>query len=221
MKKRKHTAAIAVIAAITAIVAAIVVYGFMHDTIDDHAWESRNITPKIVIDTITPGTIIDSTGIRGMVLIGEETAMAVRRLSATFDIDSIVTGDSPAAFNYTLSRNSTVEIILQNSHLGRISAIFILGGDYFTDCGIGVGSTFASVLAAYPHAEMRLGEAEDGMNGSSELCKAAPGMLFLKWLGEDATPQLARYRNDGTMESLSHGYGSCLVDEIIITPAIW
>ena len=127
MKKRKHTAAIAVIAAITAIVAAIVVYGFMHDTIDDHAWESRNITPKIVIDTITPGTIIDSTGIRGMALIGEETAMAVRRLSATFDIDSIVTGDSPAAVNYTLSRNSTVEIILQNSYLGRISAIFILG----------------------------------------------------------------------------------------------
>lgn len=216
-KTRKHIIwAILLILAI--ITAAIVINGLTHDAIDDHAWESRNSSPHVEVDIISPGCIIDSTGIRGMVLIGEETATAVKRLSDRFDIDSIV---GPEGANYTLSKNGKTEIILQNSHLGRISAIFILGSDYFTDCGIGVGATFASVFADYPDAEMRLGEAEDGLNGSSELCKALPGMLFLKWLGDDATPHIAHYGQDGSMTALRNDYHLYRVDEIIITPHIW
>lgn len=223
MKKRNRPTAILTIMAIIIIIAiaAVIINGLTHDYCDDRAWESLDRNPHIETDTIEPGNMIDSTGIRGMVLIGEETAMAVKRLSARFDIDSIVTGDSPTDVNYTLSRNGSVEIVLQNSHLGRIGAIFILGSGYFTDCGIGVGSTFASVFSAYPEAEMRLGEAEDGINGSSELCKAAPGILFLKWLDEDATPRIARYNDEGIAVSFIHDYALLRIDEIIITPHIW
>ena len=225
MKKRNRPTAILTIMAIIIIIiiaiAAVIINGLTHDYCDDRAWESLDRNPHIETDTIEPGNMIDSTGIRGMVLIGEETAMAVKRLSARFDIDSIVTGDSPTDVNYTLSRNGSVEIVLQNSHLGRIGAIFILGSGYFTDCGIGVGSTFASVFSAYPEAEMRLGEAEDGINGSSELCKAAPGILFLKWLDEDATPRIARYNDEGIAVSFIHDYTLLRIDEIIITPHIW
>ena len=223
MKKRNRPTAILTIMAIIIIIAiaAVIINGLTHDYCDDRAWESLDRNPHIETDTIEPGNMIDSTGIRGMVLIGEETAMAVKRLSARFDIDSIVTGDSPTDVNYTLSRNGSVEIVLQNSHLGRIGAIFILGSGYFTDCGIGIGSTFASVFSAYPEAEMRLGEAEDGINGSSELCKAAPGILFLKWLDEDATPRIARYNDEGIAVSFIHDYALLRIDEIIITPHIW
>lgn len=221
MKKRNRSVILTIMAIIIIVIAAIIINGFTHDSRDDKAWESLDRNPHIETDTIEPGYMIDSTGIRNMVLIGEETAMAVKRLSSQFDIDSIVTGDSPTDVNYTLGRNGSVEIVLQNSHLGRIGAIFILGSDYFTDCGIGVGSTFASVFSAYPDDEMRLGEAEDGINGSSELCKAAPGMLFLKWLDEDATPCIARYNDEGIAVSLIHDHALLRIDEIIITPHIW
>lgn len=224
MTKKCKTCRIAVftaIAVVTVAVAAIIINGFTHDAYDDHVWESRNQHPSMEVDTIMPGVIIDSTGIGGMVVIGEQTAVAVKRLSSQFDIDSVATGSSPVDVNYTLSSNGEIHMVLQNDSRGCVSAIFILGGDYFTDSGIGVGSTFAAVFAAYPQSEMRLGEVSDGINGSCELCKAAPGMLFMKWLDDTAVPHVARYGDDGIMESLASDYHGERIDEIVITPAIW
>ena len=220
-RKAGRIAAVAALAIVVIVVAAVIINGLTHDARDDRAWESLDRHPRVEVDTIVPGAIIDSTGINGVVAIGEETATAVKRLSARFDIDSIVTGGDPTDMNYTLSRNGDTHIVLQNDRRGRIGAIFILGGDYFTDRGIGVGATFASVFSAYPQSELRLGEAEDGINGSSELCKSAPGMLFIKWLGDDATPHVAQYADDGTMQSLAPDYHGQRIDEIVITPAIW
>lgn len=224
-RRRKHShKALWAIAAIMAIAAAVIIInGFTHDDIDDMAWEKSRQPEQqhIETDTIMPGAIIDSDGISGMVLIGEETATAVKRLSTHFDIDSIITDDTPTGRNYTLSKDGEIQIILQNSSHRRISAIFILAGDYFTERGIGVGSTFASVFSAYPDAEMRLGEAEDGINGSSELCKATDGMLFLKWLDETASPKIASYTDEGIMTSLTDNYALYRIDEIIITPNTW
>ncbi len=207
--------------AILSILALIAIYGFTHDAIDNAAWNNRKLKQNIEADTISPGAIFDSSGIKDIVLINEETKNAIKRLSAHFSIDSIATGENTSDVNYLLSKNGETQIILQNSSTGRISAIFIVGGDYFTDCGIGVGSTFASVFSAYPDAEMRLGEAEDGINGSSELCKVAPGILLLKWLDESATPRVACYNDNGIMLKLSDNYGLNRIDEIIITHAIW
>lgn len=223
MKRKKHRKSVIwiLVAIVVIIVAAIVVNALLHDAIDDMMWEKRNATPTITTDTIAPGMVIDSTGITGLARLGEPTADVVKRASAQFEIDSIITGDSPTDVNYTLNRNGETLVVLQNSSRGTISTIFILGKEFFTDHGLGVGSTFASVFAEYKNAEMRLGETEDGINGSCELCKAIPGMLVVKWLDDDPSHQVATYDNNGVMLKLNDNYHLLKIDEIIITPAIW
>lgn len=214
---------IAISAIIAAILIIIIANGLLGDKIEDAAWETYHAAHKshVETDTITPGLLINDDGIISLVNLGDNTTNVVKRLSRQYEIDTIETGPEPSDKNYVLSRSSSPCIVLQNAINETIATIFILDEGFYVDgSGVHVKSTFGNVIISYPEAELRLGETEDGLHGSCELCKISDNILLVKWLDGDST-HIANYDENGLFRSFKNGYESQQLDEIIITNSAW
>ena len=210
-------------AIIAAILIIIIANGLLGDKIEDAAWETYHAVHKshVETDTISPGQLINDDGIISLVNLGDNTANVVKRLSREYEIDTIETGPEPSDRNYVLSRSGSPCIILQNAINETIATIFILDEGFYVDgSGVHVKSTFGNVIISYPEAELRLGETEDGLHGSCELCKISDNILLVKWLDGDST-HIANYDENGLFRSFKNGYESQRIDEIIITNSAW
>ena len=210
-------------AIIAAILIIIIANGLLGDKIEDAAWETYHAAHKshVETDTISPGQLINDDGIISLVNLGDNTANVVKRLSRECEIDTIETGPEPSDRNYVLSRSGSPCIILQNAINETIATIFILDEGFYVDgSGVHVKSTFGNVIISYPEAELRLGETEDGLHGSCELCKISDNILLVKWLDGDST-HIANYDENGLFRSFKNGYESQQLDEIIITNSAW
>ena len=208
---------------IAAVLIIIIVDGLLGDKIDDAAWESFHAAHKshVETDTIAPGLLLNDDGITSLVNLGDNTANALKRLGRQYEIDTITTGPDPSERNYVLSQSGQPSIILQNAGNGTIATIFILNENFYVDdSGMHVQSLFGNIPVFYPEAEFRLGETEDGLHGSCELCKISDNILLVKWLDEDST-HLANYDESGIFRSFKKGCESQRVDEIIITTSAW
>ena len=210
-------------AIIAAILIIIIANGLLGDKIEDAAWETYHAAHKshVETDTISPGQLINDDGIISLVNLGDNTTNVVKRLSRQYEIDTIETGPGPSDRNYVLSRSGSPCIILQNAINETIATIFILDEGFYVDgSGVHVKSTFGNVIISYPEAELRLGETEDGLHGSCELCKISDNILLVKWLDGDST-HIANYDENGLFRSFKNGYESQRIDEIIITNSAW
>lgn len=210
-------------AIIAAILIIIIANGLLGDKIEDAAWETYHAAHKshVETDTITPGLLINDDGIISLVNLGDNTANVVKRLSREYEIDTIETGPDPSERNYMLSQHDRPCIILQNAINNTIATIFILDENfYIDDSGVHVKSMFGNVDISYPKAELRLGETEDGLHSSCELCKISDNLLLVKWLDGDST-HIANYDESGLFLSFKEGHQSQEIDEIIITNSAW
>ena len=208
---------------ILAILAAIIANGLLSDKIENAAWKNFHAAHKsrVETDTIAPGLLINDDGIISFIGLGDNTANAIKRLSQQYEIDTIETGPATFERNYVLSQHDRSCIILQNAVNNTIATIFILDENFYIDnSGVHVKSMFGNVEMSYPEAELRLGETEDGLHGSCELCKISDNLLLVKWLDGDST-HIANYGESGLSLSFKNGYEFQQIDEIIITNSAW